>query len=78
MKDILGRELVVGIVCAFNPPKFKGIVLCTVTKISEKKVTVSYLDDRWGGSTEKTSVYPWDLAVLDEKDVVLYYLRTKK
>jgi len=78
MKDILGRTLEVGMVCAFNPPKYKGIVLCTVEKLSEKKVTVSYPDARFSNTTEKTSVYPSDLAILDEKDVVLYYLRKKK
>ena len=71
MKDILGRDLFVGTVCAFNPPRYKGIVLCKVVKINPKKVTVTYD----GGET--TSVYPFDLAILDEQDVVLHYLKKK-
>ena len=76
MKDILDRELAVGMVCAFNPPKYKGLILCKIERMTPKKVSVSYHDDRYN-STKTTTVYPFELAILDEKDVTMYYLKKK-
>ena len=74
MRDILNRELAVGMVCAFNPPKYKGIVLCKIVAFTPKRVKVQFQD--WK-DTVTTTVDPFALAILDEKDVVLYYLKKK-
>ena len=74
MKDILSRTLAEGMVCAFNPPKYKGIVLCKVLGFTPKMVRVQFTT--WRDSAT-TTVDPGNLAILAEQDVTLYYLKKK-
>lgn len=64
MKDIVKRELAIGDTVAFNPPHFKGLTIGKVVKFTPKKVTVEFTS--WDKSTNRVSVYPFDLVLIKE------------
>lgn len=68
MKDIIGIQLEVGQLVAFNPP-YKGLTIGRITGFTPQKVRVSYY------SAEKTVVNPGDLAVLHGPEVTKFLLK---
>lgn len=75
MKDILGQELAVGDLVAFNPPRYKGLTLGTIVKFSPKMVTVEY--NLHYGPSDTTSQYPTDMMKASEEQAIMYYLKKK-
>jgi hypothetical protein len=59
MKDIAGKDLVVGDEVAFNPPYYKGLLKAKILAFTPQKVRVEYL---WQTRPEQTVVSPRDLA----------------
>lgn len=69
MKDIIGIQLEVGQLVAFNPPSYKGLTIGRITGFTPQKVRVSYY------SEDKTVVSPRDLAVLHGPEVTKFLLK---
>lgn len=59
MKDIMGVELQVGDVVAFNPPSYKGLIMGKIIAFTPKMVRVSY---KYSSEVStSTVVYPSDV-----------------
>jgi len=59
MKDVFGIELGIGDIVAFNPPRYKGLILGKVVAFTSQMVRVEYT---WQGRPNNTVVYARDLA----------------
>jgi len=59
MKDVFGIDLAIGDIVAFNPPRYKGLILAKVVAFTPQMVRVEY---SWQGHTHTTVVYARDLA----------------
>lgn len=73
-KDILGRELAIGDVVAFNPPTFKGIILGKVIKFTPKMIRVQYRG-AWDNDLSDTAVGSKDVIKVDGPEATLFILK---
>lgn len=75
MKDLIGQEIVIGQMVAFNPPVYKGLGVGKVVGFTPKLVKIEFTRN-WTGRPEVTTtpVAPKNIAVLDEKAALMYLL----
>ena len=66
MRDIFGREILIGDVVAVNPPYYKGLAKAKVIRFGKVMVTVQYTPE--GKQTYDTfPTYPGDICICLEK-----------
>ena len=82
MKDLIGQELAVGDPVVVNPPKYKGIVVGTIVKLTPKGAQVQFsapwvheIDANGNRTNVKTSPHvATDIVKLDGPAATLYLL----
>lgn len=62
MRDILGVSLQVGQTVVFNPPRYKGLIIGVITKLTPKMVAIEY-PTKYG--KEITHMFPADVVVVN-------------
>lgn len=72
-KDIVGRELAIGDVVAFNPPKYKGIILGKVVKFTTKGIRVQF--KRGHHELTDTAISSNDVIKVDSPEAIMYILK---
>ena len=77
MKDIVGQDIAIDQVVAFNPPSYKGLKRGKVVGFTPKMVKIEYIENSWTPTPRITNVSPSDIAVLDQQAVTMFLLGKK-
>lgn len=72
-KDILERELNVGDIVVFNPPRYKGIIFGKVIKFTTKGIRVQYSTNY--GSINNTALAGKDVVKVEGPELTVYLLK---
>jgi len=76
MKDVVGRDIEIGMVGAFVMPGYRGLTVGKVTAFTAKKVRLEFTHRPYGRDPEVKDTLrdPGDIAIIEGDAVTMYYL----
>ncbi len=74
MKDLFSREVEVGQLVGFNPPKYKGLKIGSVIKVSEKSCKIRFKDSSYRAFEGYSECPRNQVMILSKEDHPEYYL----